>query len=364
MSIHKVRRPLVGSDVEYLSKLDYITGIQRVVIEAHKFLYGELDSKGFSIRGFVSSNELQSTQYKKSEYYLEDPVITGETVKLESLDIALLLDLNWGFSFPNLYKERQKRKLPVISCIYDLLPIFHPEWFPVENAKTAFRVHLQKLVSVSDHIVFNSYSALDDFQALNFSFQGQTHVISLGAFETPTKNPHYLKPPKSIITVGTIEPRKGHDQLLDAFDILRADGGNYNLFIVGRYGWQSTELMKRITNHKDYGGRLRWFSNLTDAEVSALYDGSTVSVAASFGEGFGLNIEEALAHNVKVVLRDIPVFRERKQPNLFYFQDGAENLANAIKLSEQVPWNPFTTTSLRTIQHFGLELSELIISEI
>lgn len=364
MNVSNVNQRLVGSNIEYLSKLDYVTGIQRVVIESHKYLHRELKTRGISLRGFVASDAVKSEDYKKSAYYRSDPVTNGDTVKLESLDIALLLDLDWGFSFPNLFMEKQRRNLPVISCIYDLLPITHQGWFPLENAKKSFRVYLQKLTAVSDHLVFNSESVYEDFKSLNWNFGGKAHVIPLGAFETPHKNPHYLKPPKSIISVATIEPRKGLDELLDAFDILRSYEENYNLFIVGRYGWHSEELMERITKHKDYGGRLRWFPKLTDAEVSALYDGCTISVAASFGEGFGLNVEEALAHNIKVVLRDIPVFREREQPNLFYFQDGAENLAKAIMVAEQSDWNPITSKSLRTMDDFGLDLLNLILSEV
>lgn len=364
MTQHNPKKYLVGSDVEQLSRLDYVTGIQRVVIESHKFLFKELNNFGFSIQGFMSRDEVRLMEYRKSKYYMSDPVINGEVVDLASLDLVLLLDLNWGFSFPALLKERQKRKLPVISVVYDFLPINFPDWFPVENAKTAFRVYLQKLIAVSDHIVFNSKKVQDDFHSLNWKFQGQTHVIPLGAFDVPSKIPHYLSPPKSIITVSTIEPRKGHREIIDAFDILRERGENFNLFIVGRYGWDSEELVERILTHPEYGGRLRWFPKLDDTEVSSLYDGSTVAVVASFDEGFGLSIEEALAHSLKVVARDIPVFREREQPNLTFFQNGAENLANAIMEAEENNWNAETAKTLRTMDDFSMELCNLITSQL
>jgi glycosyltransferase involved in cell wall biosynthesis len=95
-----------------------------------------------------------------------------------------------------------------------------------------------------------------------------------------------------------------------------------------------------------------------------LYDGSTVAVVASFDEGFGFSVEEALAHNLKVVARDIPVFREREQPNMFFFQNGPENLADAIIQAEAVNWNVETAKTLRTMDDFSLELCNLITSQL
>jgi glycosyltransferase involved in cell wall biosynthesis len=250
----------------------------------------------------------------------------------------------------------------VISFVYDLLPIQHPEWFPVEGAKTAFRIYLQKLISVSDHIIFNSKKVEEDFKNLGWNFTGKTHVFPLGAFEKARIHIPHFNPPKTIITVSTIEPRKGQQEILEAFDLLLNSNENYNLFIVGRYGWASEDLVHRIFTHPEYGGRLRWFQNLNDAEIASLYRGSSIAVAGSYGEGFGLNIEEALSHNLKVVARDIPVFREREQANLYFFEGGAKNLYDAILHAENSPWDNATNKNLRTMDEFSEQVYALIKS--
>ncbi len=353
---------LIGSDVEQLSRLDYVTGIQRVVIETHKYLWEKITDSNNAIKGFITKDDERLIDYRKSEYYKSDPVIHGDLANLKDLDLVLLLDLNWGFSFPALMKERQKRNLPVISIIYDFLPIHHPEWFPVEGAKTAFRVYLQKLIAVSDHLIFNSKKVEEDFNDLGWNFAGKTHVFPLGAFEKPKVYIPHMNPPKTIITVGTIEPRKGHQEIIEAFDLLLKSKENYNLFIVGRYGWESEELVLNIFTHPEYGGRLRWFQNLNDAEIAALYNGSSIAVAGSHDEGFGLNIEEALSHNLKVVARDIPVFREREQPNLYFFESGAINLHDEILKAEKSPWDNATNKNLRTMDDFSEQVYSLIVS--
>jgi glycosyltransferase involved in cell wall biosynthesis len=351
---------LIGSDVEALSRLDYVTGIQRVVIESHKYLSDKLPQSNSEIKGFITKDSERMMNYRNSAYYTSDPVIHGDLAKLSDLDLVLLLDLNWGFSFPSLMKERQERNLPVISIIYDFLPIHHPEWFPVEGAKTAFRVYLQKLIAVSDHIIFNSKKVEDDFKNLGWNFSGETHVFPLGAFEKSRLHVPHISPPKTIITVSTIEPRKGQLEIIEAFDLLLKSKENYNLLIVGRYGWKSEDLVCKIYSHPEYGGRLRWFQNLNDSEIAALYDGSSIAVAGSFDEGFGLNIEEALSHNLKVVARDIPVFRERAQPNLYFFEGGAKSLHDAILKAEDSPWDSFTNKNLRAMNDFSQQLYSLI----
>jgi glycosyltransferase involved in cell wall biosynthesis len=351
---------LMGSNVEAMSKLDYVTGIQRVVIESHKYLYNEFKGTTTSIKGFIAADSLQSDAFKSNSYYLSDPVISGEITNLSNLDLVLLLDLDWGFQFNLLAAEKKKRALPVVSFVYDLLPIRHPEWFPVEGVKTLFRVYLQKLAAVSDCLVFNSQYVLDDFNKLGWNFEGSTEVLHLGAFDVPPRANHYHYAERTIISVATIEPRKGQDEILDAFDFLRSKGHNYNLFLVGRYGWNSEVLMDRLFNHPEYGGRIRWFPSLTDAEVSALYDASTVAVVPSRGEGFGLNIEEALAHNIKVVARNLPVFTEREQPNLFFYDGKGVELGIRILEVDNGISSLNLNQNVRSMTDFGKDLTMIV----
>lgn len=351
---------LIGSNIEAMSKLNYVTGIQRVVIESHKHLFEEVKGTATQIKGFIASDNLQSDAFRSNSYYLSDPVISGEITDLSNLDLVLLLDLDWGFQFNLLAAERKRRELKVVSFIYDLLPIRHPEWFPVEDVKKLFRVYLQKLMAVSDCLVFNSQNVLEDFTNLGWNFEGTVEVLHLGAFDVHPRANHYRNPERTIISVSTIEPRKGQDEILDAFDYLRAKGHNYNLFLVGRYGWQSEALMERLFNHSEFGGRIRWFSSLKDAEVSALYDASTVAVVASKGEGFGLNIEEALAHNIKVVARNLPVFTEREQPNLFFYEGNGVDLGNKILEIDNGISSLNLAQNVRSMTDFGRDLFELI----
>jgi glycosyltransferase involved in cell wall biosynthesis len=55
-------------------------------------------------------------------------------------------------------------------------------------------------------------------------------------------------------------------------------------------------------------------------------------IAASRGEGFGLPLIEAADHDLPLIARDIPVFREVAGLHAFYFDgDKPEDIAKAVR---------------------------------
>ncbi|MBY7847280.1 glycosyltransferase family 4 protein [Vibrio fluvialis] len=131
--------------------------------------------------------------------------------------------------------------------------------------------------------------------------------------------------------VGTIEPRKGHTQVLDAFEQLWAEGGEQTLVIVGKKGWMVDSLVERLENHLQLGKHLFLISNCSDEYLDKIYEKSKCLIAASYGEGFGLPLIEAAKHNLPIIARDIPVFREVATDNAMFFSgENAESLSQLM----------------------------------
>jgi alpha-1,2-rhamnosyltransferase len=137
------------------------------------------------------------------------------------------------------------------------------------------------------------------------------------------------------LTVGTLEPRKNHKYLLDAFDLLWKQGEKVHLYIIGKVGWKCEDLLERIESHAEYGRRLMFYDNANDAELVACYKAAKAVVFASHVEGFGLPLVEAWQQGTPVYASDIPVFREiGGQDTSFFDLDDPASLAAIIRADQ------------------------------
>ena len=144
---------------------------------------------------------------------------------------------------------------------------------------------------------------------------------------------HIITTKPSFLMVGTLEPRKGHKDVLLAFEQLWRQKTDINLVIVGKRGWQIDALVNTIEQHPEYGHRLYWLAGISDALLEKLYQRSACLIAASEGEGFGLPLVEAAHFGTPILARDIPVFREVAADHATYFPGDSsfQRLAQAVE---------------------------------
>ena len=140
--------------------------------------------------------------------------------------------------------------------------------------------------------------------------------------------------------VGTLEPRKGHREVLQAFDLLWKDGVDVSLTLVGKEGWMVSELIDLLRHHPRLNTHLFWLQGISDGYLERIYDNSRCLIAASHGEGFGLPLIEAAQHDLPVIARDIPIFREVAGDGALFFADSSpeslkESIVHLISLYEK-----------------------------
>jgi glycosyltransferase involved in cell wall biosynthesis len=99
-----------------------------------------------------------------------------------------------------------------------------------------------------------------------------------------------------VLYVGTIEPRKNLDTLLDAWRQLRPEfRESYDLVVAGPHGWRSEKTLARIRAEAAYLGYV------PEADLPGLVAGATAFVYPSLYEGFGFPVVQAMAVGVAVL---------------------------------------------------------------
>lgn len=348
---------VIGSDTQNIETMSAVTGVQRVVREAHVAMTDVLSERGYRVVPLHTRDEPRRREFRSNAYLSTDPVIDQVPVGPDDVDAYVFLDLNANADYARVHRAKRSRPRPVITLVHDVLPIIHPEWC-VDDPGNFFRIYLQQVLAVSDHVILTTDKVRQDVLSFGWRVRGDLHVIGLGStFRQRTPEP----PPDdrmSLLFVSTIEPRKGHDILLDAFDILRSQGRDVDLTLVGRVGWLCDDVVARIQSHPDLGGRLRWHRFADDLTVATLARECTIGVFPAADEGFGLFLEEGLSYGLKMVVSDIPVLRERAQPNVSFSARDGEAFAHAIEQAHAAPWR--AGHRVRTMSDFGYDVADLV----
>jgi len=111
-------------------------------------------------------------------------------------------------------------------------------------------------------------------------------------------------PEHFILSVGTIEPRKNLNTLLEAYHALRHQGAEFKLVIVGKKGWLYHGFFRRL---RDLGleDEVIFPGFVSDEDLPALYSAADLFIFPSLYEGFGLPPLEAMACGTPVVTSDV-----------------------------------------------------------
>lgn len=147
---------------------------------------------------------------------------------------------------------------------------------------------------------------------------------------------------KYIICLGNIEPRKNQIGLLRAFTKLpRSITDEYTLLFVGAGGWLNDEIRDTVDKAVKDGYKVQIVQGkVTDADLPAVMSGAHFMAYASFYEGFGMPIVEAMGCQIPVVVSGNSVMPEVAGGAAILFDpynddDIAKALKKAFTMSEK-----------------------------
>lgn len=342
-------------DVSVIYQSDARTGIQRVVRAVLTGLEQALPAN-------VQLVPVAAARRRSYRVVPADFLQTSERPPLAALprvgrrragDVFLGLDLAAHIQ-PRRTRElyRWKRQgCRVAVVVYDLLPIRHPEWFSeglVASFAQWMRLHARladTFLCISRWVAKDVAAYLEEAGVVRpsapqiFAFplgaDLATSVPSTGVAEQDAPALRLVREHATILCVGTVEPRKGHAQVVDAFEAqfeAGTDGVPWGLVLVGRAGWKTEPLQERLRELSQSGKPFAWLESASDETLEYLYEACTGVVVPSLDEGFGLPIIEGLAHRKPVLASDIGVFHELAAPGVSFFQSReARALARTIR---------------------------------
>jgi alpha-1,2-rhamnosyltransferase len=283
-------------------------------------------------------------------------------------DVLLHCDAGWNYEAWHAAARARAAGASSLLLVYDLIPLRDPQFcYPLTTL--AFREWLHRMLPLVDGVVCISQSVQRDLES--YAVEHGLHMppaafVHLGcnvphATEEGSRLAGFMQGGPTYLCVGSVEPRKNHAQLLDAFEALWVSGGGQRLLVAGKGTAESADVVARMQAHPDNGSRLMYLPDMTDAELVYAYRHARAVVLPTLAEGFGLPLVEARALGCRVIASDLAVFGELADEGVEFFAAGSvDGLRAAIERDSRISGRSPPPRQLRTWSDAAGEFIERI----
>jgi len=209
--------------------------------------------------------------------------------------------LRWTMPAADVFHVSNQIRFPpkgrkLTATIYDMTCRLMPELHTAANIQ-ADESLAKNVLARADRLIAISENSRQDAARLLGLDAGRIEVIYpgvpevyFGAQARPSEKPY-------VLYLGTIEPRKNVDTLLDAWQSFRLRH-DFDLIVAGASGWAGEKTLARL-GAKPNG--VRYLGYVPEDELPGLTAGATAFVYPSLYEGFGLPVAQAMAAGVPVI---------------------------------------------------------------
>lgn len=264
---------------------------------------------------------------------------------IASNDVFVILGSSWwADGYETVVSKLRSNGVAIVVLIYDTIPITHPtlcDTLVVQKYSNRFPSLLRDAALI---FTISQDTANSILKNGSDSLPCGTSVIPIQlGFELDLREASSSVRPAVLsffgggtpvfISVGTLEPRKNYDFLMDVFETAWKDAPSIRLAIIGKYGWRAEATRTRLIDRQKENPNFFWFDDLNDTELEFAYRNASALVFPSMAEGFGLPIVEALSYHCPVLASDIAVFREIGAEYCAYFS--IEDPSGLVELVQQ-----------------------------
>ncbi|UVS81765.1 glycosyltransferase family 1 protein [Actinokineospora sp. UTMC 2448] len=228
-----------------------------------------------------------------------------------------------------------------VVTVHDTVPYTHPETLTPRGVVWHRRM-IERAVTRARAVVVPTHAVAEEL-ARFAPGPAPVHVIGHGVTALPTADVDLGLPREYVLAVGTVEPRKGLDVLVEAMPAV-----GLPLVVAGPPGWGNVDLRALAARS---GAEVHVLGRVTDAELGAALRGAAVLAVPSRAEGFGLPLLEAMAEGVPVVHSDAPALVEvAAGTGVVARRDDPHDLARAVRAALESPDERVTRARARAAE--------------
>lgn len=329
-------------DVTGITRIDLGTGIQRVVnnLYLHLARHGDVvafrDGAAFGQKkfNFITPSYSMETSYTYTGRFQSMNAVQSDKLLGHNMDnsIIFLLDSSWEHAphLTYLLSYAVEHNSHIYALVHDLIPFQHPELLDSNKLRQVFTEWHNMILEKADGIICVSRTTADAvaeyYQEMRFVRRRPMNIFyfhpgaDIPALERYARDSirEFVAAKPTFLMVGTVEPRKGHRMVLEAFRELIHDL-DIQLLILGHDGWHNDEFKQLLEENPELAAHVMWVKDADDRELQWAYSHTEALIAASIAEGFGLPLIEAASFNLPVICSDIPIFHEVLQEQAVFF---------------------------------------------
>ena len=254
---------------------------------------------------------------RESARWLPTPTFAGRTKPLPARnsgpegpfaagDVLLSLGASWPIDgHAEAAAAARQRGIRVLRMVYDLIPTIKPQWVdePTVRQVTAW---VRNVLTESDHVLTISEFSRSEIagycEESHFDLPPLT-VVRLGdelgsSRDSTPPRPRFIPQRLFFVCVSTLDVRKNHRLLYDAWQVLAARAPEHcpDLVCLGVPHVYVADLMHEIRHDRAVNGRIHILHGIEDAELAWYYRHCAATIYPSRYEGWGLPVAESLGH--------------------------------------------------------------------
>jgi glycosyltransferase involved in cell wall biosynthesis len=234
--------------------------------------------------------------------------VEGKKLKLGGLDSILVPEVFYDPKRVAFFRQLPELELERYRFIvYDLMPLLYPKYFAPDIQLDTICGYFSVIRRVQHCGFISEWTQRTYYHRLLRRPTVEGVVLRLGSDGLGAKSgPPREKRPPHFCAIGTIEPRKNHELILNTLEPLLRTRADLRLTFLGRLGWVDPTFRRRLEwlaagNCPGF----EWIADADDQCIRRHVEGARATIYPSAAEGFGLPAVESLWLGTPVIASSV-----------------------------------------------------------